>query len=79
MLKKIGLYLLGFFSAMLGILAGVWAALTFAPPTTEISGKVKAKKGGIANLDIASGQLSRREKWRQKRKNKKDARILKKY
>lgn len=65
-MKKVLAYLAGFFSALLAMAAGVFIANSTANPTTEISGKVKAKKGGVANLSISS-----REIRKQKRKLKK--------
>lgn len=78
MLKKIGLYLLGAFTTLIGVVAGVWVTLKSAPPTTEISGKIKVKNG-TANLDIKhTGEEPRQKKKKLKTKKQKNERIFSK-
>ena len=66
-MKKILAFIGGFFSALLSALAVIFVMNKTMQPTTEISGKVKAKKGGIANLNIKT----KVETWRSRRKLKK--------
>lgn len=68
-MKKALSYIIGFITGVLGVCAGVFVANKTAQPTTTVKGKVKATRGGVANLNIT--RKEQREIKRSQRKLKK--------
>ena len=69
-MKKIGAFILGFFSALLSALATAWVFLSMQKSTTTINGKIKAKKGASATINTRVEKKLNRKLKRKFKKQK---------
>lgn len=71
MWKKIGAFILGALTALLSALAMALVFLSNQQPTTEINGKIKAKRGAMATISTRVEKRSARKQKKQLKKMKK--------